>query len=180
MENKQPPYKTLNKYCLRTSLWPLSRYFELTKNREVKDAVLSKIWENNLIKEAIYLTSPALYKRLNGWLQDKSFLNDKKAQKLRLSLLKYLVRSSVRCTPYGIFSGVSIGELSDFSIIELEPVEKFNKRASLSSIINSRISKAIEKNPVACVKALGLINDNDETLFLFGLKSIDDSLIKKI
>jgi lantibiotic biosynthesis protein len=63
-------------------------------------------------REAIYLASPVLHaeclKYKEGLIKDP-----KEAQKLRSSLLKYLLRMSSRCTPFGLFSGCSVAQWSD-------------------------------------------------------------------
>ncbi len=68
--------------------------------------------------EAIYLASPVLYaeclKYKEGLIKDT-----KEVQKLRSSLLKYQLRMSSRCTPFGLFSGCSIAE---WSVNENDPI----------------------------------------------------------
>lgn len=58
--------------------------------------------------EALYLSSPGLFiehqKYLNGEKKDPKDLH-----KLKISLYKYQSRATFRCTPFGLFAGVSIG-----------------------------------------------------------------------
>lgn len=57
--------------------------------------------------EALYLASPVLHaeasKWANGQLQDPAAI-----RKLEFSLLKYFLRMSNRCTPFGLFSGCTM------------------------------------------------------------------------
>lgn len=72
----------------------------------------------NLIKElnfeeAIAIASNDLYQNLN-----------KENSIDRLILQKYLIRASTRCTPFGLFSGVSKGKLSEENNLVLSDYKK--------------------------------------------------------
>lgn len=70
---------------------------------------LFKKFYNSDFKQDILLTSPSLYNGINKCCKDDNVL----------SLLKYIIRSSTRCTPYGSLSGVGLGKFSnsnDYSI----------------------------------------------------------------
>ncbi len=62
--------------------------------------------------ESIYLASPVLYneciKYKNGQIKEV-----KDVQKLKKSVTKYYLRSVTRCTPFGLFSGCSVGKWTD-------------------------------------------------------------------
>ena len=63
------------------------------------------------LQEAIYHASPSLHDRLRCWLQQPDF---PRKEALHTTLLKYLIRASTRCTPYGTFAGcLSPGRLGD-------------------------------------------------------------------
>lgn len=62
------------------------------------------------VQEAIYLASPSLIERLEIW---RSKPNSKSGRKVTIALLKYLIRMTCRPTPFGLFSGVAIGKLTD-------------------------------------------------------------------
>jgi lantibiotic dehydratase domain protein len=63
---------------------------------------ISSILEDALLEQAILLASPTLY----GNLQKYQKLDKKKQSRCRYSLARYLVRSSSRSTPFGLFSGI--------------------------------------------------------------------------
>ena len=62
-----------------------------------------------IFKEAIYLASPALYSEMLKW-HEGSLTDAKSIDKLQISLYKYYMRMQSRCTPYGLFAGLGMGE----------------------------------------------------------------------
>ncbi len=97
---------------VRTPLLP----FKNINNINVES--LKAITQTVAFQEAIFLASPSLYDTLMQWL--KGELKDKKAiDKLENTLLKYILRASYRCTPFGLFAGVSVGSFSEKTNIKL-------------------------------------------------------------
>ncbi|WP_194121655.1 lantibiotic dehydratase [Dyadobacter subterraneus] len=64
---------------------------------------------NTGAQEAIYLASGVLYERFIKWLTGEKV---SETDKLEITLYKYLVRMSTRCTPYGFFALASTGIIS--------------------------------------------------------------------
>lgn len=58
---------------------------------------------------------------------------------MTISLAKYLLRMSHRCTPFGLFSGVSIGQFADKTQIVLEQSNYFTRRTRLDFEVLSLI-----------------------------------------
>jgi hypothetical protein len=67
--------------------------------------------------EAVRISSPNLYEKFLKWVENKHNTEDE--NKLFESLLKYYNRSCSRCTPYGFFAGISVGNISGQSNIIL-------------------------------------------------------------
>jgi len=80
---------------------------------------------DNYFLEAIFIASPILYDEILKYKEGRLPIKEK--GRLFSSLLRYLTRMSWRCTPFGLFSGCSIGEISDKNEIIL-PNEKEFKR----------------------------------------------------
>lgn len=129
-------YKACDFYMLRTPLFPIEFYKDICFEKEetfykaVED--LLKIKE---IREAIKIGSSSLYDSL-----------ELSNNKVYSSLVKYLIRMSTRTTPYGLFSGIEVGQFNDFSNIQIEDRKYFKKRTRpdmewLYSVVNK-----IEKN----------------------------------
>ena len=104
-------YEIFNSYILRMPRLPLNFYFDLVNKNVGKDKVFEH-FNNDVIKEAIYIGSPHLYNALSK-VCAKTEIDPKKKEKIRLSLLKYLYRISSRTTPFGLFSGLSLGAFSN-------------------------------------------------------------------
>lgn len=64
--------------------------------------------QNSGAQEAIYLASGVLYERFEKWLEAE---NVSEADKLEITVYKYFVRMSTRCTPYGFFALASTGTI---------------------------------------------------------------------
>ena len=96
-----------NNLIIRTPLFPL-------QTNKINVAAFS---------EAIYLTSPTLHTEYQK--QGSNLIIDKKEiQKLAISLYKYQSRASTRCTPFGLFAGLSVGEFGNGNSIILNASEK--------------------------------------------------------
>ncbi len=59
---------------------------------------------DQLAGEALFLASPVLYERYRLWLEGKEV---SERQQLAMTLYQYLVRMTMRSTPFGLFSGCS-------------------------------------------------------------------------
>lgn len=70
-------------------------------------------------QEAIYIASPTLYKELIKYLTNTQ-IAEKEKKRILHSLERYLSRMSTRCTPFGLFAGCSIGEITESTEIVLK------------------------------------------------------------
>jgi thiopeptide-type bacteriocin biosynthesis protein len=76
--------------------------------------------------ESIYIASPVVYDECIKWKQGD--INPKKIEKLTATLTKYYLRSSTRCTPFGLFSGCSFVEWKNNAtqiILDANAVERY-------------------------------------------------------
>jgi len=93
--------KFLPQFIFRTPLIPV--------NKKTDDAVFS---------EALYLSTPVLHDEYKKHCV-KPIETEKELKKLKVSLYKYQSRASQRCTPFGLFAGLGIGEWQNKSNILL-------------------------------------------------------------
>jgi len=107
------PYHFFAEYVIRTPLFSHKNFREELGNNELSDAELREIFSNSIFQEAVFLASPYLHKELNRWLNSEKEISLGDFQKLKNSLLKYYSRMSTRCTPFGLFSEVGLGEFKD-------------------------------------------------------------------
>lgn len=103
-------YTPFNKCVFRTPAYDFSMRDKLTGN--LSDG----------FREALYLASLDFYNE-----KIKNFNSDKTDDKTKQSLYKYAYRACSRCTPFGLFAGCSVAEISDKTDIILEDSSK-NKR----------------------------------------------------
>jgi lantibiotic biosynthesis protein len=68
---------------------------------------IEKLYVDKSFLEALFLASPVLYAALLKYKNDK-ITNEKDIEKLKISLAKYCLRMSNRCTPFGLFSGCAV------------------------------------------------------------------------
>lgn len=115
MHDQKNYYQILEDYCLRTPLYNLSFYENLFNSDHVD---FSKLLKNQIFREAIYLASPDLYKQIENW-ENGILKSEAKIEKLKISILKYAIRISTRCTPFGLFALCSYGRFQNKSLINL-------------------------------------------------------------
>ncbi|NER12569.1 hypothetical protein GWK08_03885 [Leptobacterium flavescens] len=115
MKTHQNPYKNFPNFVLRTPLLPLSFFEELTAEDVISDKRIKEVFKDPLVKEAIFLASPSLYSEAVKWAEE-----DRKDDKLKYSILKYIARMSSRCTPFGLFAGCALGKIDEETNIELD------------------------------------------------------------
>lgn len=118
--------KCFSEYVLRTPLFPLSYYLKLIKNYSSEKAI--ELYNNNnnsVVREAINLASPELRTELDKWAVETTSLSYEKKKALEYTFLKYTARISSRCTPFGLFAGCSVGNLSSETNIILDSVDNY-------------------------------------------------------
>ncbi len=100
-------------FVLRLPRLPLNFLQDFLKRLETEkeELVFQSLFQKNIFCEAIFAASPTLYYEFEKWVNGKT-LEVKKVNKLKISLLKYLKRMCYRTTPFGLFAGGGIGQIS--------------------------------------------------------------------
>lgn len=143
--NNQSMYSCFDKYVLRTPLFSVNKYLELTSGDHVTDATYRYSFEDPIIKEAIYLASPDLYEEIKKWIAGE-ITDHKKIKKIKESFLKYLSRISSRSTPFGLFSGVCPGHFSSETTIILD-TKRSRRSTRLDMNITGLLIQKLESEP---------------------------------
>ena len=120
------PYNIFNRYCLRTPLLSFSFLQDIYKKNSIEDEDYFELLKNKLFVEAIFLASPELHTQIKKW-ESGALKEQRKIEKLKISVLKYATRISTRCTPFGLFASCGIGEFSKETDIELNPIQDYKR-----------------------------------------------------
>ena len=118
-----------------------------------KDNIIEKVIASKDILEAIYISSPALYKEIIRYL--KGNYNSNKVLKLRLSVLKYLLRMTYRCTPFGLVAGCGYGLLDSKDEIL---INDYTRKSRLDMDVSYRLVREISKGKAIRDKLLYTLN----------------------
>ncbi|WP_281234881.1 lantibiotic dehydratase family protein [Flavobacterium gelatinilyticum] len=104
---------------IRTPAYPIDFYKNLTNDLSTEPDKLKELLKNPQLNEALYLASSELFSEIQKWQTEKNFSIDK-SEKISFAVLKYLIRMSTRCTPFGLFASCGYGRLSNHTKINIE------------------------------------------------------------
>ena len=96
------------------------------------------------IQEAIYVASPVLFTELQKLLKNE-IKDPKEKEKIKFSLYKYISRMITRCTPFGLFAGYTLGQISDKTDIVLS--SKIKKHTRLDMYYLCALSQELMRLP---------------------------------
>lgn len=136
-----------NFYLLRTPLLPLNflEQFNGLPHESLPEK-LKVIFADPYLQEAIYIASPELFTEFRKWLQG-DLTDEKDINKLALSLFRYLLRMSTRCTPYGLFAGCALGASADETNMVLSDPGKFKKHSRMDMNYVAELTSLITNIP---------------------------------
>jgi thiopeptide-type bacteriocin biosynthesis protein len=80
------------------------------------------------IREAIYVASPSLSEAIDAWLAAPAA-----NQRVGPPVAKYVARMMGRATPFGLFSGVSVGKLGRETALRLVPRAEYRRRTRIDN-----------------------------------------------
>lgn len=135
-------------FLLRTPLLPFNILNDIFNEKD-QETILNKLKElfrNKILIEAIFIASPILYSEVKKWLNNPEELSPKESQRIQNSLLKYLVRMSSRCTPFGLFAGCCVGEFSNKTNIYLEEASQNYFHTRLDMTFLAKLAKEISSD----------------------------------
>ncbi len=129
---------------------PLLPYTEIWTSLESEDA-LKQIYRNPVLQEALYLASPDLFDQALTWIKDEANIKQVDRRTI-ISLAKYFLRMSYRCTPFGIFAGISSLVASNSTLennIRLSPRSTYKRNLRLdSSFSEAFILSVLQENQI--------------------------------
>ncbi|MCD0474027.1 lantibiotic dehydratase family protein [Flavobacterium sp. EDS] len=119
---KQIIYSPFNEFILRTPLLAMNEVETLSVE------TLKELLQIPFISEAIYIASHELHSEMIKYLNGGKIENSKRIEN---SLLKYISRMGYRCTPFGLFSGCSIGSIGLTNKIEVNGYDSHVKKSRI-------------------------------------------------
>lgn len=110
------------------------------------DSSLNQILDYPPLLEALFIASPSLVSEIKKYLNGS--LDSKEKEKLELSVYRYYLRMCYRCTPFGMFAGISLGKISGQTILHLAPSSNYKKNTRLDTHFLSSVVHEILKDRV--------------------------------
>ncbi|WP_042142741.1 MULTISPECIES: lantibiotic dehydratase [unclassified Pseudoalteromonas] len=146
--------KHQNFFVIRTPRLPIDILKSLGTSKKQTQQVLENWIMDPQIQEALYLASPSLLERIEQFYKNKKEKKNgivkksdiKQAKKLELALLKYMIRMCSRPTPFGLFSGISMGEITDETRIISRDLSEDSRKTRLDIFYLSAIKEYFLKH----------------------------------
>jgi len=114
---------------VRTPLLPATMLADWASAADPR-AFLAALVADRAVDEALFVASPALHETLATWRANPLSPAGQRAEQ---SLVKYIARMAYRATPFGLFAGVSAGELGRATALELAPRADYRRRTRLDN-----------------------------------------------
>lgn len=93
----------------------------------------------------MFLASPELSLQIDKWQKGKLTQLDK-IERLKHSIIKYAIRMSSRCTPFGLFAGCSVGQFQNKTNILLEKLTESRRSTRLDYSVLNSLQKEVLKD----------------------------------
>ncbi|SET98879.1 lantibiotic dehydratase [Hymenobacter actinosclerus] len=129
-----------NFFLLRTPALPYQTIAELTPDG------LREICRSPYVQEALFVASPDLFEVFRQWY-DGTLTNPKDRDRVELTVTKYVLRMSYRSTPFGLFAGVSRGELGTCTTLRLAAPEQYAKHVRLDMDYLCALALSLARDP---------------------------------
>ncbi len=96
------------------------------------------------IREALFVASPSLDEAIDAWLDDPVH---ERAHGVADILIRYLGRMTARPTPFGLFSGCSVGPIGAETRLSLGPRASYRRHTRLDMHYLSALCEALHRDP---------------------------------
>jgi thiopeptide-type bacteriocin biosynthesis protein len=116
----------------------------IAHDRALLRARLRALLERPAVREAIYVASPSLAKRMSKWLEEPE---GKDGAKIEQAVVRYVARMAGRSTPFGLFASFSVGRVGDATEIELSAGGRRHVRFDMEYL--ALVGEALERDPAA-------------------------------
>jgi thiopeptide-type bacteriocin biosynthesis protein len=107
----KPTHQPATRFVLRTPLLPFAVIGDWTAHGTDLAALRAHLrrWlDDPAVREAVFVASPELAGQLGAWIEEPDSAG---GQGVERAVVRYLSRMAARATPFGLFSGVSVGSV---------------------------------------------------------------------
>ncbi|WP_426749390.1 lantibiotic dehydratase [Myxococcus sp. Y35] len=123
---------------------PETREAALESDQRLLRARLRERLEDPLIRESLFIASPPLIESMHYWLKDADSEQGKKVER---TLVRYFARMAGRCTPFGLFAGLSVGRLGETTQLSLAPREHLRRHTRLDMDYVCALVEKVQREP---------------------------------
>lgn len=117
-------------FCLRSAAFPIDILVgRPVRTRTGQHDVRTSLQDHFTLpvaREALFLASPDVAERLDNWLATPPV-----SDKLSRTIYKYFQRMTARATPFGLFAGVSVGEISPETYLEVPELTECRRKCRI-------------------------------------------------
>lgn len=96
------------------------------------------------LRDALFVASPDLDQSLPHWLEEP---DSARGQKVERALVRYFSRMAARPTPFGLFSGVSVGALADRTELVVAPRDRYQRHTRLDNDYLFALCEELGRDP---------------------------------
>lgn len=145
-------YNILDKVVFRSHLLKFDPFLE-------KESI-EELLRNPMFLEAIYISSPSLYERIEILLTSPDKISEKDKEDLNFSIRKYAKRASFRSTPFGLMAGIGTVQFGEQTKLILnEPKYFWTKMQIDYSLSTAMVAKILEREKELPYKIRWKVND---------------------
>lgn len=134
---------------------------------------IARLWSGDALREAVRLASPVLAAQVEK-LSSSSGTDTpvKKRRRLHKALLKYAIRLSTRCTPFGMFAGVAVLPVGD-----REPVlaESHIRHVRATGALTRRLLEETRAMPQARLYRNPALTERADRLVVTVMRGVGDT-----
>lgn len=117
---KDTAYNVFPEFIYRIPLFSLPKIYNENWFQSIKSTTAL---------EALFLASPEFLDELLKWEYTQKKQNE--IHNIRITILKYYLRMSCRCTPFGLFAGCGLGAIGKNDEMVVSSIQKHKSRTRL-------------------------------------------------
>src|SRR5262245_23816516 len=99
---------------------------------------------SSTLREAVFLASPDLDESFHIWLNEPE---SERGHRVERALVRYFLRMAGRATPFGLFAGISVGDIAEQTRLVLSKRENYRRRTRLDMDYLVALAEALAQDP---------------------------------